>query len=815
MKPCVYPRLTMYFSAAAAVMMQSGAAAAEEVEFDSSLLHRTAGSVAADISRFGRPGAVLPGKYRVDLYLNGRYVKQLSVRFDDAAGADGLCAGDWLRELELRRLPEWPSEGCVAAKTLLPEADWKFDIGRLRLDVAVPQALQITRPADEVAASLRLPGSPAAFAAYHFNEYRSSYAGKRSASRYLGVRAGISGSMWALRHSGHYTSGAGKGRYLSSETYLTRDIDAWNSRIVLGDFYSRNESGDTLPLRGLMLYSEQQMLPESQQAFAPLIQGTVRSNARVSVRQGGRLIYETTVSGGAFSIDNLNAYGSGDIEVEITEDNGEVRRFALPFSQHYGLLRPGRFAYRAAAGYLRGSDRGADVPVVQGGVQYGVSNHLTVKSGLTAARRYTDASISALVNTKWGLGELSLSQQQVKLPQHTRSSSIEASWSKHIGRSDTYLNIKTAYYGGSGRYRMQQVQGGQPSADGIRSRYSISLNQKLGRKYGTLYLSGISTQHRQGRRQHEYQLVYGNAWQRLQYRLNVSRSRLNDTAERRNSIGLSLSLPLETGSGERYRNMMSSVGIGRSPADDIYRNVSLSAVSRNLNYSASLAVAGNRRHYSANAAYRLPFASLGAGFGGDNRGGRQLSYRIDGAFVAHSYGITAVPDLDETFAVVHVPGGAGVRVGSSRQRLDYLGNGVVGGLNAYRYNRIALDGRPLKDSIEIDEPVRRIVPRRYLVPVLRFGAVSGRPVMLALQPEGVMPPLGAEVYENDRRVGYVVQGGRVWVRGIAQKGGLEAVWGTDAAQRCSIAYRLQNRNTASKTMVRHPAVCRAAEASQL
>lgn len=259
--------------------------------------------------------------------------------------------------------------------------------------------------------------------------------------------------------------------------------------------------------------------------------------------------------------------------------------------------------------------------------------------------------------------------------------------------------------------------------------------------------------------------------------------------------------------------MVLGAGIGRKPSNEIYRNVSLSASSHRLNYGALVSADGKSRHYSANAGYRLPFAQVSASFGSNNRGNRQLSYRIGGALVAHPYGVTAVPELSETFAVVHVPGGAGVHAGSSRQPLDYFGNGIVSGLTAYRYNRIVLDGRPLKNRIEINESVRRIVPRRYLVPVLPFSAVSGRPLMLVLAPGSVMPPLGAEVYDQGRRVGYVVQGNRIWVRGIAQEGSLEAVWGTEAAQRCRIAYRLQDTRADSPAIARYPAVCRTADAS--
>lgn len=60
------------------------------------------------------------------------------------------------------------------------------------------------------------------------------------------------------------------------------------------------------------------MLPYSQRGYAPVIRGIANSNAEVSVRQNGYLIYQQNVAPGAFEINDLySTTNSGDLEVTV------------------------------------------------------------------------------------------------------------------------------------------------------------------------------------------------------------------------------------------------------------------------------------------------------------------------------------------------------------------------------------------------------------------------------------------------------------------------------------------------------------------
>ena len=99
------------------------------------------------------------------------------------------------------------------------------------------------------------------------------------------------------------------------------------------------------------------MLPDSLQGYAPTIRGVAQTNARVTVRQNGYIIYNTYVAPGPFALDDLYPTSSGgDLEVTITEADGRETRYIQAFAAVPTLLREGTWRYSATAGQFRSGD---------------------------------------------------------------------------------------------------------------------------------------------------------------------------------------------------------------------------------------------------------------------------------------------------------------------------------------------------------------------------------------------------------------------------------------------------------------------------
>lgn len=131
------------------------------------------------------------------------------------------------------------------------------------------------------------------------------------------------------------------------------------ARLTLGDSYTNGDIFDGINFRGAQLASDDNMLPDSQKGFAPVIHGIARGTAQVSIKQNGYEIYQSTVPPGPFTINDLYAAGNGgDLQVTIKEADGTSQVFSVPWSTVPMLQREGHTRYAVTAGeYRSGNDQ--------------------------------------------------------------------------------------------------------------------------------------------------------------------------------------------------------------------------------------------------------------------------------------------------------------------------------------------------------------------------------------------------------------------------------------------------------------------------
>lgn len=81
-------------------------------------------------------------------------------------------------------------------------------------------------------------------------------------------------------------------------TYIQRDIQRLQGQLTLGDSYTPSDIFDSVQFRGAQLASDDNMLPDSLRGFAPIIRGIAQSNAQVTIKQNGYIIYQSYVAPG-------------------------------------------------------------------------------------------------------------------------------------------------------------------------------------------------------------------------------------------------------------------------------------------------------------------------------------------------------------------------------------------------------------------------------------------------------------------------------------------------------------------------------------
>ncbi|MDG2517758.1 fimbria/pilus outer membrane usher protein [Lysobacter soli] len=818
-----------------------------DAQFDMSLL--VGGSQQTDLTRFERGNVVMPGMYRLTLFLAGEFTGFADVRFEspepnanavpcmtpELFGALGLPM-EKLDEAARARL----DSGCVALPELIPGATATYDQSELRLDVTVPQAWLGYRARGYVSPDQWDDGVTAGLLNYNANLYRTRSGGLEQTSGFVGLNAGLNLGAWRLRHDGNYNwqssvDGApSTHQYQSISTYARRDIAQWQAQLTLGDSYTSGEMFDSVGVRGVQLSTDDRMLPESQRGYAPTVRGVAETNARVSIRQNGMLLLETTVSPGPFVIDDLYATGyGGDLTVTVTEADGRVREFQVPYASVPQLLRPGTSRFSIAAGAVR-DDASEDEPMmVQATLQRGLTNRVTGYAGALTTDGYVAGLGGVALNTSLGAIALDLTAARTKMPTQEAETgqSLRATYSKILPNSGTSFSLASYRYSTSGYYSLREALAardfalGRPVDTGLddtlpgvltpeqrealqgrdarldaytsalerqRNRFDINVSQRLGERGGQLYATASARDYwtREGT-DTQFQLGYNNHFRAFNYSVSATRLR-NFDGRYDNQFFVNFSVPL--GSSPRAPTL--TAGVVRQDDGQQQTQLSVNGTAGEdgrFSYGATAAHSDEVGSYgSVNGAWRGSAGVLSGSYG-EGDGYSQGSVGLMGTLVAHPHGVIAGQPIGDTIAIISAPNAKGARVvNAPGVRVNRFGQALVPYLTPYQYNSIELDPKGLPLDVQLQSTSARVAPRAGGVSMLTFETEYGRALLLRVRMgDGRPVPFGAEVTDvQGHALGTVGQGGRLLLRGATKEGTVSLSWQEeDKPMQCTFTYQ--------------------------
>ncbi|VEI58752.1 Heat shock protein E [Pasteurella multocida] len=789
----------------------------EEFEFDSRFMNQLAGQPLADVDRFKFGNPIPSGEYQADVYVNNIRRGQIPLTFvDRGEGYEpiaGLCLTDELLEvlaLKSKAIDIKEKSDCVSAVESIEQAKIKFNVAEQALKVTIPQELLVIQPKGYISPALWQSSDPALFVRYDANQYISNSPTFRSKSTSLNIFAGANAGRWAIRHRGSKQwFNELSSHYQPDYTYIQTDISPIKGQITVGDFYTESQFLSGFSMRGVKLASDQRMLPPSLRGYAPLIRGVANSNAKVVVKYKDYVIYETNVPEGAFEINDLYPNStSGELEVEITESNGQVRTFIVPFSTGINLVRPGQLLYKFNLGRYREDEKAFNDIVFQGETQYGLFNGLTLNTAASIAPNYGLGLLGFATETPIGRfsSHFSLSKVRLKSRKDQKTytgKSINARYSVKLPKLNSYISLSGYRNFTKDNYDLQDViysNNNLPniSAKNIKQRYSFSFNQSLGDILGSLYFSFADSHYwNNEKNQKDYYLGYSNSYKTLQYQVSYAESRISGSNEKdkRFYVNISFSFP-------DYRELPTvSMNYARHYGQDYYLRTAINGTlgkNNQFNYGLSSSKQGELTNNAAYVGYNSPYALFNAS-ASKSKDLKQYGFGMSGAVVAHPYGVTLANDIGDTFAIIHAKGASGAKINNSNNSyLDWFGNGIVSYVSPYEVNYVSIDPENLDDDVEISATGREIIPRANSSILVKFDTQSGDVAIFDVQLEdGSLPPLATEAFnQQGETIGYVVQGGRLFVRGIDKKGTIKLDWGASENNKCQFDYQLDKLDSA-------------------
>lgn len=811
-------------------------AQAIEVEFNSAFLPDV------DLSLYQTGNPVMSGQYRADILLNDQLTFRQTIQINSQENGRNpvVCiTRSLLQQLGvnvaklLAKAEASTNEECQSLPNIIPDASADFTPDNHILNISIPQAFLLRTARGHVNPELWDQGITAALFSYQLNSYRNRTSRGNDDSAFGGLTAGFNVGSWRFRHKGSISwqrnvandysflhahtesedaalenqlttnsinNNQSRFNYRSTNSYLQRDVAALKSQLTLGESNTSGEIFDTLPYRGIQLASDDRMVPLSMRGYAPVIRGVARSNARVTISQAGNLLHQTTVSPGAFIINDLYAIGyGGDLHVTVLEADGSEHSFIVPYASVSQLLRPETMRFSLTAGEYHNNFSEQHAKLLQGTLQYGLNNTFTIFAGAQFSNYYTATLGGLAFGTPIGAMAIDITHAETKLAADVpKGQSIRLSYSKNF--HSTGSNFTLAAYRFSKRNfldfnnAMQLLHGESKGFDTswqtpTRSRLSLTANQDMG-GWGQLAVSGYTQRYwNRAKSDLQYQFSYSNQYKHLSYSFSANRNR-TETGKMENNLMLAINLPLDFSAGSAFRPQLTAQ-IGRDPYGHFRQHASLSGNTgeeRQYNYSASISRDGasNSNNTALSGQYTGAHSMLSASLG-HGKGYTSMSLGASGTMVAHAGGITLSPYHGETMALLSAPGAKGARVmGYSSLRLDSKGNALIPYLRAYELNEVGIDPRGSSVNVELTETSQQVVPRAGAVVHLRYGTSQGRALLLSVRLEdGSVLPFGAAVTDSEGNpVGMVGQGGQLYARIKPETLHLLSNWGSKAHQQC-------------------------------
>ena len=763
-----------------------------------------------DLSLFSKSNAQLPGTYPSRVMINKRRIKDASIAY--ISTPEGALTPQLTPEM-LRawgiNIDRYPELVKLPANEPLPKtldsyielASAKLDFSTMTLTLSIPQAALNGSGRDYIDPSRWDDGVPVLFSDYSFSgSQNKDSSDNNTTNQYLNLRTGVNLGGWRVRNYSTWNKSEDDDQWDTINTFLQHDIDILRAQFTAGESSTRGEVFDSLQYRGVNLATDEEMLPYSQRGYAPVIRGIASSNAEVSVRQNGYLIYQQNVAPGAFEINDLySTTNSGDLEVTVKEADGTEHHFTQPYSSIAIMQRPGHMKYELTAGQYRADSGSAqkEPDFLQGSIIYGLSNLLTGFGGLTLSKDYN--AVNSGVGVALGpLGSLSADVTVADTKLDDDSKHTGQSWrvlySGKIDTTDTNFTLGSYRYSSRGYYSFadanQQRDGHEDDLlfrYNKRNRIQASISQSLSGL--SLYLNGYQQDYwGTSKKERSLSLGFNSVLAGVSYHMAYTYSKTHgEDSDRMVSFGFSVPLtrwlPRAWSSynisNTRQGYTRQNLGFNGTLLDDQRLSYSLQQSHSNHDGEDTSSVYGT---------YRSRYANLNAGYYASSDHTEQFSYGISGGIVAHPHGVTLAQPLGSQFAIVNANDAAGVRFKNQRGiQTDWLGNAVIPSLTPYQENAIRIDTTSLPENVDSSDTTATVIPSRNAAVVARFNAHVGYRMLITLtRPNGDRVPFGAvATCASPVMSGIVDDTGTVYLAGVGDTTQLNVKWGNARDQQCT------------------------------
>lgn len=788
----------------------SVALAAEDIQFNTDVLDLNDRNN-IDLSQFSHGGYIMPGTYGMTVHINKNDLPEQQISFyapDEDPNGSRACISRALaeqlgfKEGEIDRFTWWHHGECLDELNI-SGMEVRGDLATSSLYLNIPQAFLEYTDENWDSPARWDEGIPGLLFDYNLNgrTQRQQHDSSNSYNLSGNGTAGANLGAWRLRadwqaNLDHQTgSGQSTNKQMDwTRYYLYRAIPSLRSKLTLGENYLDSGMFDSFRFSGASLVSDDNMLPPNLRGYAPEVTGVAKTNAKITVSQQGRVLYETTVAAGPFRIQDINDAVSGQLDVRVEEQDGSVQVFTVNTANIPYLTRPGSVRFKLAAGKPSDFEHHTEGPeFATGEFSWGVSNGWSLYGGALAGRDYNALSMG-IGRDLMMLGALSLdaTQSRARLPQEDSTlsgGSYRLSYSKNFDEYESQVTFAGYRFSEKDFMSMSQYLDarhyGYLSGNG-KEMYTVTFNKSIRDWKMSAYLNYNHETYWDRPASDRYNLTLSQYFdigrlRNLSLSLSAYRSQYNDTND--DGAYISLSMPWGSGGTLSYNATVNRDDTTHTMSYfdrlDDRSTYQLSAGASRSGGSASgyYTREGDIARLSANASYQ---AGNYSAVGLSAQGGMTLTPQGGAMHRTGMVGGTRM--LIDTDGVEDVP----VRGYGRTTNTNAWGKAVIGDMNSYYRNKASIDLNQLGDKAEATTSVVQATLTEGAIGYRKFDVVAGDKAMAVIKlAGGSEPPFGATV-QNTRKqeTGIVNDGGSVYLSGINAGEVMTVFWNGEG--RCEV-----------------------------
>lgn len=747
-----------------------------------------------DVSRFSKSNYIQPGNYNMAWQVNQLNIPEQNFSvYQDKQNTDNtiLCIPKetietlTLNKKAIKEIKLFHNGECLDLNSL-PGSSYKIDFGTQTLYITIPKMYVEYSEENWEPPSRWDEGIPGFLLDYNANissTHDNSLTSENLSLNANGV-AGVNLGSWRLRGNWQISNRYGKHANTNNSTKLTQlyaytALKSLQSRLLLGENFLDSNLFSSFRFIGGAMMTDQNMIPPNLRDYAPEVSGVANSNALVIVSQNNRVLYQTQVPPGPFTITDLPSYANGELDVRVEEQNGSVQEYQVNATSIPYLARPGSFRYKISAGRPSNEDRQTIGSMFASGeFSWGVSNNWSLFAGSLNNHDYNAFSIG-LGRNLYNFGSISFditnSYANIKQQNNNtnKGTAYRVNYIKSWAEIQSQLRMSLVKYSNNNFYSMSDFLYSDfyNTAQNKKSKeqYTVSFNKQFrDQRISTTLNYNYKTYWNNNKNDYRYDLMLTKYVDFFNYKnisLNFSGYKGRNMNYDDKGFFFSASIPWGDSSSLSY-NLVSddnyvshTVGLYNRVDDKLNYRLNVGSNDSKANVNTFINYDANNVKLNLAASYtqsQYQSISLNA------QGGMTLTNQ-GGAF--HRTGIAGnTRILVDTDGVENIP----IKGYSIPSYSNIFGKAVLPEVRNYYRNKISIDLNKLPDDADAIDTVDLATMTEGAIGYRKFQILSGQKMMTVISlKDGSHPPFGVEVFNHKmHNIGIVGENGYTYLAGL-------------------------------------------------